>query len=101
MRLPGWSTWPKFARTIKPAACRRPECRLRAGWIVIAMFVPLVLVACRPDTPGASPSPPTQANLPAGSVSISGDDALAGVLSWTLPDVQVDDPIAARKAAQR
>lgn len=42
-----------------------------------------------------------QADLPAGSVSISGDDTLAGVLSWTLPAVQVDDPAAARKAAQR
>ena len=64
------------------------------------MFVPLVLVACQPDAPEAPP-PPAQAELPAGSVSISGDDELAGVLSWTLPAVQVDDPVAARKAAQR
>lgn len=65
------------------------------------MFVPLVLAACRPDAPVATTPPPAQAELPAGSVSISGDDALAGVLSWTLPSVQVDDPVAARQAAQR
>ncbi len=65
------------------------------------MFVPLVLAACRPDAPVAPTPAPAQAELPAGSVSISGDDALAGVLSWTLPPVRVDDPVAARKAAQR
>jgi formylglycine-generating enzyme required for sulfatase activity len=64
------------------------------------MFVPLVLGACKPDAPVA-PVAPAQADLPVGSVSISGDDALAGVLSWSLPAVQVDDPAAARKAAQR
>ena len=65
------------------------------------MFVPLVLAACRPYAPVAPTPAPAQAELPAGSVSISGDDALAGVLSWTLPPVRVDDPVAARKAAQR
>lgn len=74
---------------------------MRAGWTVIALFVPLVLVACRPDASEAPPPAPAQAELPAGSVSISGDDALASVLSWTLPAVQVDDPAAARKAAER
>ena len=64
------------------------------------MFVPLVLAACKPDAPAPAPPPP-QVDLPAGSVSISGDDALAGVLSWSLPAVQVDDPAAARKAARR
>ena len=65
------------------------------------MLLPLVFVACKPDAP-ATPLPlPAQPELPAGSVSISGDDALAGVLSWSLPAVQVDDPAAARKAAQR
>ena len=65
------------------------------------MFVLLVLAACRPDAPVAPLPPPPQADRPAGSVSISGDDALAGVLSWTLPAVEVADPAAARKAAQR
>ena len=74
---------------------------MRAGWTVIALFVPLVLVACRPETPVAAVPPPAQEERPAGSVSISGDDALASVLSWSLPAVQVDDPAAARKAAQR
>ena len=45
------------------------------------MLFPLVFVACKPDAP-ATPLPlPAQPELPAGSVSISGDDALAGVLS--------------------
>ena len=74
---------------------------MRAGWILIAVFVPLALGACKPDAPVAPVPPPAQAELPAGSVSISGDDALAGVLSWSLPVVQIDDPVAARKAAQR
>lgn len=65
------------------------------------MFVPLLLAGCQPDAPAPRAPPPAQADAPTGSVSISGDDALAGVLSWTLPAVQVDDPVAARKAAQR
>ncbi|HOU66241.1 MAG TPA: SUMF1/EgtB/PvdO family nonheme iron enzyme, partial [Thermomonas sp.] len=74
---------------------------MRAGWTVIALFVPLALAACGPETPVAPTPQAAQPELPAGSVSISGDDALAGVLSWSLPAVQVDDPAAARKAAQR
>ncbi|HSD16866.1 MAG TPA: formylglycine-generating enzyme family protein [Thermomonas sp.] len=74
---------------------------MRAGWTVIALFVPLALAACRPDAPVSPRAQVAHADLPAGSVSISGDDALAGVLSWTLPAVQVDDPVAARKAARR
>ena len=74
---------------------------MRAGWIVTAMFLPLLLGACRRDAPVPATPPAANAELPAGSVSISGDDALAGVLSWTLPTLQVDDPVAARDAAQR
>ena len=57
-----------------------------------ALFVPLALAACGPETPVAPTPQAAQPELPAGSVSISGDDALAGVLSWSLPAVQVDDP---------
>ena len=65
------------------------------------MFVPLLLAACRPETPVVPVPQPSAPELPTGSVSITGDDELAGVLSWSLPAVQVDDPVAARKAAQR
>ncbi len=50
-------------------------------------------VAPRPVV--AAPSPRT------GVVGIHGDDALARVLSWTLPEVKIEKPARARQEAQR
>lgn len=78
---------------------------LRAGWAAIVIIV-LLFPACEaekapPPAPG-SDKPASVAVVPsvrAGSVSISGDDALAAVLSWSLPVVVVEkaDARAARR----
>jgi len=80
---------------------------LRAGWIVIAV-VSFALAGCRqeaaPDAsapaPAATPAAPAAAAR-TGSVSISGDDALAEVLSWSLPQVELGNPARARAKAKR
>jgi formylglycine-generating enzyme required for sulfatase activity len=77
---------------------------LRTGGFLI--LAALSLAGCKP--PPAPPALehvpiPKQERLPMqeGKVSIRGDDALAGVLSWTLPEVQIENPSRARAAARR
>jgi formylglycine-generating enzyme required for sulfatase activity len=76
---------------------------LRAGWIPILIIV-LVLVACEKQQPATAPaklpSVASVASVRAGSVSISGDDALAEVLSWSLPPVIIA-PGGARAARRK
>ncbi len=68
---------------------------MRAGWTVIVIVL-LLLAACKPEQPAPASVPeksPAVAVMPsvsAGSVSISGDDALAEVLSWSLPVVVIE-----------
>ncbi len=94
MQLPGWVTWPKFgppwfAETV-----------LRTCWYAI-VAVSVLLAACTPEPPPPAPKP--VASVRAGSVSISGDDALVQVLSWSLPVVELEQAnvAAARRTAQR
>lgn len=83
--------------------------RLRTRVPLIAMFA--LVAAC-----GRGPAPPMEAAAPVpapptavaasatrsgGAVNIQGDDALAGVLSWSLPDVKIERPERARAAARR
>jgi formylglycine-generating enzyme required for sulfatase activity len=77
---------------------------LRAGGFLIVALVMLAGCKPQPAAPALERVPvPKQEPLPAqeGRVSISGDDALAGVLSWTLPEVHIDSPTKARAAARR
>ena len=73
---------------------------LRIGWSALVV-VSLVLAACTPD-PAPPASTPAQAPR-AGNVSVSGDDALAEVLSWSLPIAVLEsgDLQEAQRAAQR
>ncbi|MGV8923889.1 MAG: SUMF1/EgtB/PvdO family nonheme iron enzyme [Thermomonas sp.] len=67
---------------------------LRAGWTAIVIVV-LLLAACKPEKAAPAPVPDKPASVAVvpsartGSVSISGDDALADVLSWSLPAVVI------------
>ena len=67
---------------------------MRARWTAIVIV--LLLSACEPEKPAPAPvvdEPPSVAVVPsvrAGSVSISGDDAMAAVLSWSLPVVVIE-----------
>lgn len=78
---------------------------MRAGWTAIVIVV-LLLAACEAEkaappvpVPDKPPSVAVVPSVRAGSVSISGDDALAEVLSWSLPAVVIekDDARAARR----
>ncbi|MBZ0088094.1 MAG: formylglycine-generating enzyme family protein [Thermomonas sp.] len=71
-----------------------------------------MLVACGrdpapPARSAATPAPAAAAGVVApaprseGEVSIQGDDALAGVLSWSLPEVKIEHPARARAEARR
>lgn len=73
---------------------------MRAGWSAL-VAVSFVLAACAPEPPPPGLKPVASAR--AGSVSISGDDALVQVLSWSLPVVALaeDDAPAIRRKAQR
>lgn len=46
-------------------------------------------------------APKTTPKVSAGAVAIHGDDALAGVLSWTLPEVKIERPARTRAQARR
>ncbi len=72
---------------------------MRAGWTVIGIVIVAALAGCGPD----APAPGNGADATAGTVSISGDDALADVLSWSLPavDVQAGDAANTRAKAKR
>ena len=76
------------------------ECGLRAGWPLV-FAVSLALAACKPQAPAPVERPVAQ--RPTGSVSISGGDELAQVLSWSLPPVQLEagGTAAARARAMR
>lgn len=76
---------------------------------LIAMFA-LVAACGRGPAPQARSATASAAAPPAvvapttrgaGEVSIQGDDALADVLSWSLPEVKIEDPARARQAARR
>lgn len=77
---------------------------------LIAMFA-LVAACGRGPAPQArsatasAAAPPQVVAAPTtrgdGEVSIQGDDALAGVLSWSLPEVKIEDPARARQTARR
>lgn len=77
--------------------------------VVVLIVVLVALAGCKPEpeTPALALQPvPAQERLPAppletGRVSIRGDDALAGVLSWTLPEASIGQPSRARAAARR
>lgn len=76
------------------------ECGLRAGWFLVPAAA-FALAACKPQVqvPAAKPEAPART----GSVSISGGDELARVLSWSLPPValQAGDAATARAQAKR
>ena len=76
------------------------ECGLRTGWPLI-VALSLALAACKPEAPtrAAGAGAPERT----GSVSISGGDELAQVLSWSLPavELQAGDAQAARDKAKR
>lgn len=84
---------------------------MRAGGFLIPVL--LVLAGCKPEpeAPALALHPvPAQQRLPAqvpapalesGRVSIRGDDALADVLSWTLPEASIEQPARVRAAARR
>ena len=79
---------------------------MRAGWTAIAAVVSFALAACRPQpqapvAPVVAPAAAKPERQPAGSVSISGDDALADVLSWSLPVADAANARSARIRAQR
>lgn len=76
------------------------ECGLRAGRSLI-VALSFALAACRPEAPAPAEKP--GAAEPTGSVSISGGDELAGVLSWSLPavELQAGTAAAARNKAKR
>lgn len=63
------------------------ECGLRAGWPLV-FAVSLALAACKPQAPAPVEQPVAQRST--GSVSISGGDELAQVLSWSLPQVRLE-----------
>lgn len=71
---------------------------MRAGRIALPLV--LALAGCTREAP--APTAPDAALERTGSVRISGDDALAGVLSWSLPAVRLDqaDAPAARARAR-
>ena len=77
---------------------------MRAGRTAI-VIVMLLLAACKPEQSVPAPEPvkpPSVAVVPsvrAGSVSISGDDALAEILTWSLPAVTIDED--GERAARR
>jgi formylglycine-generating enzyme required for sulfatase activity len=85
------------------------EHALRTSGVLTLML--LLLAGCKPAanphgvaaqpaqlraTPAAAQPAPRQ-----GQVSVQGDDALAAVLSWSLPEVAITHPAAARTAARR
>ena len=77
---------------------------MRAGWTAIAAVVSFALVGCgrAPEQSGSAPvAPAAPEPQRTGSVSISGDDTLAEVLSWSLPDADASDAKAARARARR
>ena len=69
---------------------------LRAGWTAIAVIA-CGLAGCGPRE---APTPATAPATPPGTVRISGDDAMAAVLSWSLPAVELS-PAEAATARQR
>ncbi len=76
------------------------ECGLRATWFIV-LAVAFALAACKPQAPTPATKPAAPART--GSVSISGGDELAQVLSWSLPAVQLQagDAATARNKAKR
>lgn len=76
------------------------ECGLRTGWPLV-FAVSLALAACKPQAPASVERPATPQLT--GSVSISGGDELAQVLSWSLPSVRLEagGTAAARARAMR
>lgn len=83
---------------------------MHARAVLTALGAGLALAGCKPQAaapPAPVPAPQVQAPSPAGQaaaqgrVSIQGDDALADVLSWSLPEVHIDRPARARAAAAR
>ena len=71
---------------------------MRAARPTFAILMLAALAACRPAAE-SSANTGTEAPPREGRVRISGDDALAPVLSWSLPEVVIDDPDQARAAA--
>ena len=70
---------------------------MRAGTIALPLLI--ALAACTRQAP--APAAPQATADRAGSVRITGDDALAAVLSWSLPAVDVPPagaPAAGRRA---
>ena len=63
--------------------------------------VSLACIACKPQPPAQETRP--EASAPAGSVTITGGDELAQVLSWSLPKVEIapGERDAARSEARR
>lgn len=112
MRLPGARVWPTFARSVAGASPAAGSNGVRAAVLVIAGLMVLV-AGCKPPQTATTATPrpesgrgasgaatPSVARAP-GQVRIQGDDALAEVLSWSLPEVKIDNPARARAQARR
>lgn len=70
---------------------------MRAGWpLIIAVSIALAACQPQPPAPAATPAVPERT----GSVSISGGDELAQVLSWSLPRVVVQEGDVAKVRAK-
>lgn len=109
MRLPGARAWPTFARSVAGASPAAWSEGVRTRGLVIAGL--LVLAGCKPASVAPAPAGTAARAAPAATpaatakaaaqVRIEGDDALADVLSWSLPEVHIDNPARARVQAQR
>lgn len=77
---------------------------------VLTLAVLMLLAGCKPDADSAAVAAGKTHRKPAssapvrplprqGQVNVQGDDALAGVLSWSLPQVAIPQPARARRQA--
>ena len=76
--------------------------------VLLIVVIALVAACGRKPPPAPVPATPATASKPSttparqqGAVNIRGDDALADVLSWSLPEVVIERPERARAEARR
>lgn len=86
------------------------ECGLRLAAVLAVVIVLLAGCKPHPDAPVDDSKTrlklqvvpmPEQVPVSAGNVSVQGDDQLAAVLSWSLPQVEITSPARARAEARR
>lgn len=81
----------------------------KTAWLVVAV---IALAGCKPQPEAAARQDKNQHQLELmplpkplspreGKVRVSGDDALSGVLSWSLPKVKIENPSRARAQARK